>query len=230
LYSIILFKSLNCTQIKATFNPFSNYSTLDLFTQQYKPETNLLPYDGEVYCYGPIFTNEKALQYLDALKREINWQNDVVKMYGKTIECKRQTAWMGEDYFEYTYSGITKKAEIFTPLILEIKNKIEVRVNQHFNSCLLNYYKDGNEGMSWHSDNEKTMGIEPIIASLSVGAARKFSFKHNESKQKIDLLLENGSLVVMQGKTQTYWKHALPQSGKIKLPRINLSFRNFVEL
>ena len=105
-----------------------------------------------------------------------------------------------------------------------------MRVNQHFNSCLLNYYKDGNEGMSWHSDNEKTMGIEPIIASLSVGAARKFSFKHNESKQKIDLLLENGSLVIMQGKTQTYWKHALPQSSKIKLPRINLSFRNFVEL
>ena len=203
---------------------------MDLFNQAYKPEANQLPYDGEVYCYGTIFSIEKALQHLETLKREINWQNDVVKMYGKTIECKRQTAWMGEDCFEYTYSGITKKAEIFTPLILEIKHQIEVLCNEKFNSCLLNYYQDGNEGMSWHSDNEKTMGIEPTIASLSLGAARKFSFKHNESKQKIDLLLENGRLVIMQGVTQKHWKHALPQSSKIKLPRINLSFRNFVKL
>ena len=189
-----------------------------------------MPYDGEVYFHGPIFSNENALHYLEKLKHEINWQNDLVKMYGKTIECKRQTAWMGEDYFEYTYSGITKKAEIFTPLILEIKNQIETVCKQKFNSCLLNYYKDGNEGMSWHSDNEKTMGQEPVIASLSLGAARKFSFKHNESKQKIELILENGSLIAMQGQTQMHWKHALLQSSKIKTPRINLSFRNFVRL
>jgi alkylated DNA repair dioxygenase AlkB len=217
-------------QIKATLKAFSNHSTLDLFTQQHKPETNLLPYDGEVYCYGPIFSNEKAIQYLEALRREINWQNDVVKMYGKTIECKRQTAWMGEEHFEYAYSGTTKKAEIFTPTILEIKQEIEILCNEKFNSCLLNYYKDGNEGMSWHSDNEKTMGMEPVIASLSLGAARNFSFKHNESKEKIDLLLQNGSLIIMRGLTQKHWKHALPQSSKIKLPRINLSFRNFVHL
>lgn len=217
-------------QSKATFKSFSNHSTLDLFTQQYKPESNLLPYDGEVYNYGPIFSIAQSNAFFEKLRQEINWQNDLVKMYGKTIECKRQTAWMGEDYFEYTYSGITKKAEIFTPLILEIKNQIETVCKQTFNSCLLNYYKDGNEGMSWHSDNEKTMGQEPVIASLSLGTARKFSFKHNESKQKIELILENGSLIVMQGVTQKHWKHALLQSSKIKTPRINLKFRNFVNL
>ena len=203
---------------------------MDLFTQQYKPETNLLPYDGEVYCYGSIFSNEESNKYFEKLRQEINWQNDVVKMYGKTIECKRQTAWMGEDYFEYTYSGMVKRAGLFTPLMVEIKNKIETVCHQKFNSCLLNHYKDGSEGMSWHSDNEKTMGEEPIIASLSLGAARKFSFKHSESKEKIDLLLEHGSLIIMQGITQKHWKHALPQSSKIKTPRINLSFRNFVHL
>jgi len=203
---------------------------LDLFPQKYKPEVNQLPYDGEVYCHGPILSNEKAMQYLETLRREINWHNDVVKMYGKTIECKRQTAWMGEDFFEYTYSGITKKAEIFTPLILEIKAQIEMLCHEKFNSCLLNYYRDGNEGMSWHSDNEKTMGKEPLIASLSLGAARKFSFKHNESKQKIDFYLEHGSLIVMQGITQKHWKHALLPSSKVKSPRINLTFRNFVNL
>ena len=189
-----------------------------------------MPYDGEVYSFVQIFSTEKALHYIEKLKHEINWQNDQVKMYGKTIVCKRQTAWMGEDHFEYTYSGITKKAEIFTPSILEIKNEIEAVCKKKFNSCLLNYYKDGNEGMSWHSDNEKTMGKEPVIASLSLGAARKFSFKHNKSKQKVDLFLENASLIIMQGETQTNWKHALPQSSRIKSARINLSFRNFVKL
>ena len=203
---------------------------MDLFNQAYKPEANQLPYDGEVYCYGTIFSNEKALQYLETLQREINWQNDVVKMYGKTIECKRQTAWMGEDFFEYTYSGIVKRAELFSPLITEIKNQIEMVCKQKLNSCLLNLYKDGSEGMSWHSDNEKTMGEEPIIASLSLGAGRKFSFKHNDSKQKIDLFLEHGSLIVMQGITQKHWKHALPTSRKVNSPRINLTFRNFVNL
>ena len=225
MYSIILFKSLNCTQIKATFNPFSNYSTLDLFTQQYKPETNLLPYDGEVYCYGPIFTNEKALQYLDALKREINWQNDVVKMYGKTIECKRQTALMGEDCFEYTYSGITKKAEIFTPLILEIKNQIEVQCNEKFNSCLLNLYHNGDEGMTWHSDAEKVLKKNGAIGSLSFGAERKFAFKHKQTKETISLILEHGSLLIMKDITQTNWLHRLPPTKLISTPRINLTFR-----
>jgi alkylated DNA repair dioxygenase AlkB len=203
---------------------------MDLFSQEYNPEINQLPYDGEVYSYGQIISEEKSQLYFEQLKQSINWQNDVVKMYGKTIECKRQTAWMGEDYFEYTYSGIVKRAELFTPLIIEIKNHIETVCQEKFNSCLLNYYKDGDEGMSWHSDNEKTMGAEPVIASLSFGAARKFSFKHNESKEKIDLLLQNGSLIIMQGQTQEYWKHCLPQSSKIKSARINLSFRNFVKL
>ena len=217
-------------QSKATFKSFSNHSTLDLFTQQYRPESNLLPFDGEVYSYGPIFSIAQSNTFFEKLRQEINWQNDVVKMYGKTIECKRQTAWMGEDYFEYTYSGIVKRAELFTPLIAEIKNQIETVCKQKLNSCLLNLYKDGSEGMSWHSDNEKTMGEEPIIASLSLGAARKFSFKHNDNKQKIDLFLEHGSLIVMQGITQKHWKHALLPSSKVNSPRINLTFRNFVNL
>jgi alkylated DNA repair dioxygenase AlkB len=107
---------------------------------------------------------------------------------------------------------------------------VEKLTGSEYDACLLNYYHNGSEGMGWHSDNEKTMGEEPIIASLSLGAGRKFSFKHNDSKQKIDLFLEHGSLIVMQGITQKHWKHALPTSRKVNSPRINLTFRNFVNL
>ncbi|WP_316929254.1 alpha-ketoglutarate-dependent dioxygenase AlkB family protein [Cyclobacterium qasimii] len=138
---------------------------------------------------------------------------------------KRKVAWYGEEAFEYTYSKTTKSALPWTQALLELKHSIENLTEDTFNSCLLNLYHDGNEGMAWHSDGEKDLKKQGAIASLSFGAERKFSFKHKETKTKSELILENGSLLIMKGDTQTNWLHRLPPSKRIINPRINLTFR-----
>ncbi len=137
-------------------------------------------------------------------------------------------AWYGDQEYAYSYSNITKQALVWTPQLLEIKNKVEQVCGSAFNSCLLNLYHDGNEGMSWHSDNEKAMGKNTAIASLSLGAQRKFAFKHKATKQTTDVILQTGSLLLMKGATQTHWLHSLPKSKKITTPRINLTFRTYI--
>ncbi len=150
-------------------------------------------------------------------------------MYGKRYITKRKTAWYGDAAFEYSYSNTTKTALPWTPELLEIKNSVEKLTGHSFNSCLLNFYHNGNEGMSWHSDDEPELGENPIIASLSFGAPRKFSFKHKITKETVSVLLEHGSLLVMKGATQAHWLHAIPKSTKVKTPRINLTFRTIIQ-
>lgn len=189
---------------------------------------NLLPKDGTVHYYGKIFTEEQSEIYYVKLLNEINWQHDVVKIFGKEIITKRKVAFLGDEGISYKYSGKNKIAEKWLKFILEIKSTVEQISGEKFNACLLNYYHNGTEAMSWHSDNEKEILKHSAIASVSFGAERKFGFKHNFSKEEISLMLENGSLLIMKDETQIYWKHKLYTNAKITLPRINLTFRTIV--
>ena len=189
---------------------------------------NLLPKDGTVNYYGKIFTEEQSEIYYVKLLNEINWQHDVVKIFGKEIITKRKVAFLGDEGISYKYSGKTKIAENWLKFILEIKSTVEQISGEKFNACLLNYYHNGSEAMSWHSDNEKEILKHSAIASVSFGAERKFGFKHNFSKEEISLMLENGSLLIMKDETQIYWKHKLYTNAKISEPRINLTFRTIV--
>jgi len=189
---------------------------------------NLLPKDGTVHYYGKIFMEEQSEIYYVKLLNEINWQHDVVKIFGKEIITKRKVAFLGDEGISYKYSGKTKIAEKWLKFILEIKSTVEQISGEKFNACLLNYYHDGSEAMSWHSDNEKEILKDSAIASVSFGAERKFGFKHNFSKEEISLMLEKGSLLIMKDETQIYWKHKLYTNAKIIEPRINLTFRTIV--
>lgn len=194
----------------------------DLFPMEVK---NILPKDGEVIYFGKVFDNHQSSKFFELLKESIEWENDRAIIFGKLIETKRKVAWYGDQEFEYTYSNITKKAKLWHPILLELKKQIEQHTKSIYNSCLLNLYHDGNEGMAWHSDGEKDLRKDGSIASLTFGAERKFAFKHKESKEVVSLILENGSLLDMKGKTQTYWLHRLPPTKKLFGVRINLTFR-----
>lgn len=190
------------------------------------PQKNLLPYDGDVNYYGTVLQNPQS--YYERLMEEVAWQNDQTLIFGRLITTKRMVAWYGDEALEYTYSGMKKVASPWNTTLLELKRIVEHLTHETFNSCLLNLYHDGNEGMGWHSDAEKDLKENGTIASLSLGAERKFSFRHKQSKERIDLTLENGSLLLMRGTTQKYWLHQLPKSKKITRGRINLTFRTIV--
>jgi len=190
--------------------------------------TNLLPYDGIINYYGKVMPVDKANHYLDTLLNTIQWKNDEAIIFGRHIITKRKVAWYGDEGYSYTYSNTTKQALPWTKELLELKSLTEELCGDKFNSCLLNLYHDGNEGMAWHSDDEKSLGKNTSIASLSFGAERKFGLKHRLSKEPIGLILEHGSLLVMKGATQTNWLHSLPKSTKIKTPRVNLTFRTMI--
>ena len=190
---------------------------------------NLLPLDGDVYYYGKIFNTNESLHYYGLLVELINWQNDEVVIFGKKIITNRKVAFYAATAdINYKYSKITKNTAVFIPVLLEIKEKIEMITHQTFNSCLLNLYQNGNEGMGWHSDNERELKPNGTIASISFGAERNFSFKHNNTKQRIAIKLENGSLLTMEKEIQKFWRHSMPKSAKIMTPRINLTFRTIV--
>ncbi len=190
--------------------------------------TNLLPYDGIVNYYGKVMDTTQANNYLDILLNTIQWKNDEAIIFGRHIITKRKVAWYGDDGYSYTYSNTTKQALSWTKELLELKTLVEQLTGEKYNSCLLNLYHDGNEGMAWHSDDEKSLGKDTSIASLSFGAERKFALKHRVSKNPVALILENGSLLVMKGATQSNWLHSLPKSKKITTPRVNLTFRTMV--
>jgi alkylated DNA repair dioxygenase AlkB len=187
---------------------------------------SILPYDGETIYHGKIFNEEQSLFYLNKLLHNIEWKQDEVILFGKKIITARKVAWYGDNYNKYTYSNVTKTASLFSPELLEIKTIVEKITRQKYNSCLLNLYHSGNEGMSWHSDDEKMILENSSIASISFGAERVFKFKHKKNNTTIKFLLENGSLLDMKGETQKYWLHALPKLKSAHGLRINLTFRN----
>lgn len=189
---------------------------------------NLLPRDGNLFYFKDFLSPEKSRINTDLLLEELPFKNDETIVFGKHRVMNRLTAWVGDSPFTYGYSQIKRKAVPWSINLLSLKEKVEGKTNYPFNSCLLNYYPTGEDGMGWHSDNEKELGRKPIIASLSLGAERKFSFKHIETKEKIDIQLENGSLLLMSGEIQHYWKHALPKTKKNNNPRLNLTFRTII--
>ncbi|CAI8414436.1 MAG: Uncharacterised protein [Flavobacterium sp. SCGC AAA160-P02] len=199
---------------------------MDLFNQQITQ--NILPFDGEVIYYGKIFNREECEFYFEKLFAEIPWKNDKAIIFGKQYITKRKVAWFGDQEYNYNYSGVTKKASVWTPILVDLKQKTEEISETSYNSCLLNLYHSGDEGMGWHSDAEKTLLDNGAIASLTLGANRKFSFKHKKTKRKVDVLLENGSLLLMKGTTQKNWLHKLPTTKKVFSPRINLTFRTII--
>jgi alkylated DNA repair dioxygenase AlkB len=201
---------------------------MDLFSDQTNEFQNLLPNDGIVNYYGKIFSGAEANNYLATLLKSIDWKNDESFIYGKLIITKRKAAWYADNNFEYKYSGVTKKAIPFTEELLVLKKIVEAKTGERFNSCLLNLYHTGEEGMGWHSDAEKELKKNGAIASISFGAQRKFLFRHKQTKQTIEVQLENGSLLLMRGETQTHWLHRLPTTKKIFTSRINLTFRTVI--
>jgi alkylated DNA repair dioxygenase AlkB len=201
---------------------------MDLFSSEFDENTNRLPQDGTVLYYGKIMDFSKAAFYFNRLLESIEWKNDEAIIFGQLITTKRKVAWYGERNFKYSYSNVTKEALPWTAELEQLKALVEEKTAETYNSCLLNLYHDGNEGMAWHSDGEKDLKKNGAIASLSFGAERKFAFKHKTTKETVSLMLEQGSLLVMKDETQTHWLHRLPPTKKISKPRINLTFRTIV--
>lgn len=199
---------------------------MDLFGAD--PAANLLPRDGEVFYHGGIFSHKDCAELMNALLREIPWQNDETVMFGKRIVTARKVAWFADAAASYSYSGTTKQAHEWSDLLLGLKEVVQERTGAEYNSCLLNLYHSGGEGMGWHSDDEKEIVAGSSIASLSFGAERKFSFKHKETKETVSVMLEDGGLLDMRGRTQRYWVHQLPKTKKVSEPRVNLTFRRVI--
>lgn len=200
---------------------------MDLFSSEKNKEPIKLPLqDAEVIYYPSFFTSEETNKYFEILSNETPWQQDDIKLFGKTYPQPRLTALYGDNDNSYSYSGIKMLPKPFSKTLQEIKLRIEEVSEVKFTTVLLNLYRDGSDSNGWHSDDEKELGINPFIASISFGTNRMFHLKHKQDKNlRCRLLLENGSLLLMKGATQHNWQHQLPKSKKIKEPRINLTFR-----
>lgn len=190
-----------------------------------EPPRQLLPMDGLVDYYGPILERQKANRYLHNLLQQLPWTADEAFVYGKHYVTARKIAWFADQARPYSYSGVTREANRWTAPLLEIKEIIEKSSGANYNACLANLYMDGSQGMSWHSDAERELKKQGCIASVSLGAERRFDLRHTQTGEKRSVLLEHGSLLVMRGATQSHWQHQLPKSAKIKEPRVNLTFR-----
>ena len=202
---------------------------MQLFDIEADPRHNHLPYDGTVQYYGKVIQEMVADDYFEKLMQNIAWKNDQAIIFGRQITTKRKVAWYGDQGYEYTYSNVNRYALPWTVELLELRQRVQQLTGERFNSCLLNLYHTGEEGMAWHSDDETDLKKNGAIASLSFGAERKFAFKHKQSKEKVELYLEHGSLLVMKDTTQNHWLHRLPPTKKVSTARINLTFRTIVE-
>lgn len=198
---------------------------MELFDHPTYSTQNLLPKDGIVLFYPAIISEKQSDAYFKDLMEQIEWRHDEAVIYGKKIITRRKVAWYGEKPFSYTYSRTTKTALYWTPALKQLKEIAEQVSGETYNSCLLNLYHNGMEGMAWHSDGETELKKNGAIASISLGADRKFSFRHKLTKEKVDLILPKRSLLVMKDVTQTFWQHSLPVSKRVQQARINLTFR-----
>ena len=184
--------------------------------------------DLEIDLYQDKRLEEKKDLWFKSCLHDLNWETGFIKIFGKTHQIPRLQAWYADNEIEYTYSGKKLQRHNWNNLLLEIKEKIENITSFKFNSVLANLYRDGNDSMGLHSDNEKELGKKPVIASLSLGETREIYFKHKNKKLNLIIPQASGQLLVMYGKTQEYWKHEIKKTKKIKKPRINLTFRNII--
>jgi len=186
---------------------------------------NILPFDGQAEYYGTVMEPSAAAAYLERLLTAVEWRNDEAVIFGRHIITKRKVAWYGDNNYGYKYSGIVREALPWTVDLLALKRLTEEITGADYNSCLLNLYHDGDEGMAWHSDDEKELAPGGSIASLSFGAERRFLFRHKATREIVELSLASGSLLVMKGATQDRWLHSLPKMRRVRRPRVNLTFR-----
>lgn len=181
--------------------------------------------NGEYLFYPDFFSKPESDLYLHKIKENIDWKQESMNMYGKQVNFPRLTAWYGDNDKPYSFSGITLEPKTWNSELMDIKQKIEPLSNVIFNSVLLNLYRSGNDSISWHTDAEKELGLNPVIASVNFGATRKFQLRHIHTKEKLEIELTHGSLLVMKGQLQHYWQHQVPKTSKVVGERINLTFR-----
>jgi len=189
----------------------------------FQQSNNLLPQDGCV----ELLTN-KVLINFEKLKACIDWKHEKIRIFGRWVLQPRLTAWYGDEGTDYVYSGLNNTPKVWNKELLFLKAQVEELSGAEFNSVLLNYYRDGEDSMGWHQDNEKSLGVKPIIASLSLGASREFQLRHKFDKSipRVKCALGEGSLLIMSGDTQKFWQHQIPKTKKAVGERINLTFRN----
>lgn len=196
---------------------------------KYSPGNNLLPVDGEAYFYPDLFSADECYELFLGLETNIKWKQEPIKIMGREIMQPRLTAWHGDAGKSYRYSGITMDPAPWTPELLIIRYRIQEVSGQTFNSVLLNFYRNGQDSMGWHRDNEKSLGADPVIGSVSFGSSRTFQFKHREQPElRESLSLTDGSFLLMKGSTQHHWYHRIPKETKVSGGRINLTFRTII--
>lgn len=200
-------------------------------TSSTQPETIHLD-NGELLFYPQWLPSAKADLYFSSLLRQVAWEQSIITIAGKQIKIPRLNAWYGDENSHYQYSGADFAPLAWIRPLDVLRAKLHTTLNRGFNSALVNLYRDGNDSVAWHADNERELGQNPVIASISLGQERRFLLKpKNKSlsrskNHRVELILPHGSLLVMQGATQHYWHHSIPKSAVIKEPRINLTFRN----
>ncbi|MBF2046567.1 MAG: alpha-ketoglutarate-dependent dioxygenase AlkB family protein [Leptolyngbya sp. IPPAS B-1204] len=216
-------------QLSLWQNLAPNNSTLDSFEAESVVPVAVLPINGEVLLYKNFFTAAESQIFLAKLFAEINWQQDAMQIFGKSVALPRLTAWYGDAGKSYTYSGLEQHPKPWTPILEVIKTRVEAVAQTRFNGVLLNLYRNGQDSVAWHSDDEPELGPNPVIGSVSFGGTRRFCFKHRQTQQKVEILLTHGSFLLMRGETQHYWLHQVPKTQQPVEPRINLTFRVIAE-
>ena len=175
--------------------------------------------------YSEFLSMEFSINLFKKLYEEVEWQSGELKIFGKTHPIPRLQAWYGDEGAYYSYSGIKLKPKVWSKELLKVKSRIETLTGYSFNSVLVNLYRDGSDSNGWHRDNEKELGEDPIIASVSLGESRYFKLRNRDTKKVIKLELNSGSLLIMEKGSQRNWDHTLPKSKKVTKIRINLTFR-----
>jgi alkylated DNA repair dioxygenase AlkB len=209
---------------------FSGFASISSVTTNDVREEVLSMPNAEVTFYRNFFDLRESDKIFQLLHDEINWRQDKMKLYGKDIDLPRKTAWYGDQNKSYTFSGIHLNPEPWTPILLQVKERIEKVSGVKFNSVLLNLYRHGNDGISWHTDAEPELGENPVIGSVSFGGTRRFMFRHRQDQTlKTEVELTHGSFLLMAGETQHFWQHQIPKTSRQVEPRINLTFRMIID-
>lgn len=200
-----------------------------LFDQQHVTEPLLiLAKDGRAEYLNSFYDAESSDGLFTNLLDSLTWESDEILMFGKLIRTARKVAWVGDPECLYTYSGVQKTPQAWSKELAQMRNKLEQFTGHSYNSCLLNLYHTGDEGMGWHSDNERELDSAAPIVSISLGARRKFAFRHKQDKTTNSVFLEHGSLLIMHPPIQEYWQHSLLKTKTVTSPRINLTFRKIL--
>ncbi|WP_342808318.1 alpha-ketoglutarate-dependent dioxygenase AlkB [Alteromonas sp. M12] len=201
----------------------------DLFSSHQAGLTQMPMKDADVHYQADFLEQDTATELYQKLQTKLAWQQDSIQIYGRTVAIPRLQAWYGDQEATYQYSGLSMQPNPWVSELQQLKKTLEQVCETHFNSVLANWYRNGQDSMGWHADNEIELGRQPIIASLTLGQTRDFDFKHMQSGQKVRFPLHNGSLLIMAGNTQQFWQHSLPKRSQLMAGRINLTFRKIFQ-